>query len=91
MESQERRHVYTWDRFTLLYGRNQHNTVKQLSSNQNKVAHFNSKLLSRKQESRKLDKMINTGIKSNLELGIYILISLQSLWVVFGSHLTLPT
>ena len=32
-EAQEEGAIYTYGRFTLLYGRNEHNTVKQLSSN----------------------------------------------------------
>ena len=31
-----REHVYTYSLFTLLYGRNQHNMVKQLSTNREK-------------------------------------------------------
>ena len=30
----EERYIYNYDEFTSLYNRNQHNTVKQLSSNQ---------------------------------------------------------
>ena len=32
-DSEGRGHMYTYDRLTLLYGRSQHNIVKQLSSN----------------------------------------------------------
>ena len=32
-----REHAYTYDWFTLLYGRNQHNILKQLSSNYKQI------------------------------------------------------
>lgn len=50
------------------------------------MAHFNPKLLNRKQNRSLENQRITIGTKSNLELGMYILISLQPLWVVFKSH-----